>query len=67
MKFFRGFGILDARLYPIEEKYLFTMSGNSEELEETLFLVGHLKEFISLRTFRFRSENRSCPPMFSLC
>ena len=41
-------GILDARLCPVEGKYLFIMSGNSEESEATSLLVEHLKEVISL-------------------
>ena len=63
--FWVGFGILDARSCPMEEKYLFVMSGNSEELKETLLLVGHLREVLSLRTSCFRSKNLFMPTMFS--
>ena len=30
-----GFGILEAKLYPMDEKYLFIMSGKSEGLCDT--------------------------------
>ena len=42
------FGILEARLCPIEEKYLFIMSGNPEGFCDTRLLLDHLKEIISL-------------------
>ena len=54
-------GILDARLCPVEGKYLFIMSGNSEESEATSLLVEHLKEVISLWTFCFWSKSLFMP------
>ena len=45
---FGEFGILEARLCPIEEKYSFIMSGNSEGFSDTRLVLGHLREIISL-------------------
>mgnify|MGYP006964563866 CR=1 FL=1 len=44
-----GFGILEAKLYPMAEKYLFIMSGKSEGLCDTWLVLGHLRAVISLR------------------
>ena len=48
-----GFGILEAKLYPRDEKYLFIMSGKSEGLCVTWLVLGHLRAVISLRLHPF--------------
>ena len=47
---------MEARLYPIEEKYLFIMSGNSAGFCDTRLLLGHLREIRSLSTLFFRPK-----------
>ena len=54
-------GILEARLYLIDEKYLFMIFGNSEELYEIRSFPGHLSEVIFLHTFRFRPKRSFMP------
>ena len=44
-----GFGILEAKLYPMDEKYLLIMSGKSKGLCDIRFVFGHLRAVISLR------------------
>ena len=50
---FCKFGSLEARLRPIEEKYLFIMSGSSEELYEIWIYPGCLSKVICLIALRF--------------
>ena len=58
-----GLGILEARLCPIDEKYLFMIFGNSEKLSEIRSFPGHLSEVIFLRTVCGLGilEARLCP------
>ena len=56
-----GLGILEARLCPIDEKYLFTTFGNSEELYEIRSFPGHLSKVTFLRTFCFQPKRSFMP------
>ena len=58
-----GLGILEAKLCPIDEKYLFIILGNSKGLYETRSFPGHLREVIFLCTLRFPPKRLFMPPM----
>jgi hypothetical protein len=59
------FGILEASSWPTEEKCLLKMFGNSEELDDNIFLLGHLRDVICLLFFLVRLMRLFIPsPVF---
>lgn len=60
-KCWNGCDILEAKLYPTEEKYLFIKSWNFEELWDTCLVRGHFKEVITLWALCFQPKKLLMP------